>query len=165
MFQSSVFVQSCVGGLCFIKKIIIMKKSFFAILMIAFISFSACAQKIKESAVPSVVKSTFVKHYPGITPKWEKEKNNFEAGFKNQGVSTSVLIDTKGGLLETEVDIKVEELPAAAMSYLKEHYKGQKIKEAAKITKADGTVNFEAEVSGKDVMFDAAGKFLKEVKD
>jgi hypothetical protein len=26
-------------------------------------------------------------------------------------------------------------------------------------------VNYEAEVAGKDVIFDAAGKFLKEVKD
>jgi hypothetical protein len=35
----------------------------------------------------------------------------------------------------------------------------------AKITKADGTVNYEAEVDGKDVIFNSIGKFLKEAKD
>ena len=57
------------------------------------------------------------------------------------------------------------ELPEAVLSYVKEHYKGKVIKEGAKITKADGTVNYEAEVSGKDVIFDSNGKFIKEAKD
>lgn len=48
---------------------------------------------------------------------------------------------------------------------IKECYKGKTIKEGAKITTADGTVNYEAEVDGKDVIFDTNGKFLKEVKD
>ena len=43
--------------------------------------------------------------------------------------------------------------------------KGKNIKEGAKITKADGTVNYEAEVNGTDVIFDASGKFIKEAKD
>jgi len=51
------------------------------------------------------------------------------------------------------------------MEYVKAHYKGATAKEAAKITKADGTVNYEAEVSKKDVIFDAKGKFIKEEKD
>ncbi len=39
------------------------------------------------------------------------------------------------------------------------------MKEAAKITDAHGVVTYEAEVKGMDLLFDSAGKFLKEVKD
>ena len=63
------------------------------------------------------------------------------------------------------MDIKVTDLPATVLAYVKEHYKGKTIKEGAKITTVDSTVNYEAEVDGKDVIFYTNGKFLKEVKD
>lgn len=68
-------------------------------------------------------------------------------------------------MTEREMDIKVTDLPATVLAYVKERYKGKTIKEGAKITTADSTVNYEAEVDGKDVIFDTNGKFLKEVKD
>ena len=131
----------------------------------ALITFSACAQKLKEADVPAAVKASFTKHYPGVTAKWEKEDGKYEAGFKKDGNSMSALFEANGTMTESEMDIKVSDLPATVLAYVKEHYKGKTIKEGAKITKADGTVNYEAEVDGKDVIFDAAGKFLKEVKD
>jgi hypothetical protein len=63
------------------------------------------------------------------------------------------------------VEIKIDELPANAKAYVAKHYAGQKIKEAAKITDSKGVVTYEAEVKGKDLIFDNTGKFLKEVKD
>jgi hypothetical protein len=76
----------------------------------------------------------------------------------------SALYEANGTMTESEMDIKVSDLPASVLAYVKENYKGKKIKEGAKITKSDGTVNYEAEVDGKDVIFDATGKFLKEMK-
>jgi hypothetical protein len=38
------------------------------------------------------------------------------------------------------------------------------VKEAAKITQADGAIMYEAEVNGKDLIFDASGKFVKQEK-
>jgi hypothetical protein len=35
----------------------------------------------------------------------------------------------------------------------------------AKITKANGEVNYEAEVKGQDLIFDANGRFLKSIKE
>ena len=77
----------------------------------------------------------------------------------------SVLITPAGVITETEMDIKISTLPAVVQNYLKEHYTGKEIKEAAKITKADGTINYEAEVGGTDIIFGADGKFIKETKD
>ena len=59
--------------------------------------------------------------------------------------------------METEVSIKASEFPAAVMAKLK----GMKVAEAAKITKADGSVSYEAEVKGKDLLFDVNGNPVK----
>ncbi len=132
--------------------------------LIAAIGFSGSAQKIDASRVPAAVKTAFSKQYPGVTVKWIKEDGKYEAEFKKNGNAMSALFEANGTMEESEMDIKVADLPAAVLAYVKEHYAGKKIKEGAKITKADGSVIYEAEVDGKDVLFDASGKFLKEVK-
>lgn len=131
----------------------------------AAIAFSASAQKIDASKVPGAVKDAFTKYYPGVTAKWEKEAGKYEAAFKQNGNIMSALFKANGSMTESEMDIKVADLPANVLAYVKEHYKGKHIKEGAKITHADGIVNYEAEVNGKDVMFDVNGKFLKELKN
>jgi hypothetical protein len=131
----------------------------------AIVVFSATAQKLDAAKVPTAVKAAFAKQYPGAVAKWEKEDGKYEAGFKQNGSNMSALFEANGTMTESEMDIKVADLPTTVLAYVKEHYSGKKIKEGAKITKADGTVNYEAEVDGKDVIFDANGKFLKEMKD
>ena len=131
---------------------------------IAAITVSVFAQKIDAAKVPAAAKTAFAKQYPGVTAKWEKEAGLFEAGFKQKGYEMSALYDANGIMKESEMEIKVADLPASVIKYVNENYKGKKIKEGAKITMADGTVNYEAEVSGKDLIFDANGKFIKEVK-
>jgi Putative beta-lactamase-inhibitor-like, PepSY-like len=128
-------------------------------------AFFVNAQKMDASKVPAAVKAGFSKQYPGVTAKWEKEIGKYEANFKQNGNTMSALFEANGTMIESEMDIAVSALPAAVLAYVKVHYKGKSIKEGAKITKADGTVNYEAEVNGKDVIFDAGGKFLKEAKD
>jgi len=141
-----------------------MKKLLSLVALATAIGFSACAQKLDASKVPASVKATFEKQYPGVSVKWEKEDGKYEAGFKQNGNTMSALYEANGTMTESEMDIKVSDLPASVLAYVKENYKGKKIKEGAKITKSDGTVNYEAEVDGKDVIFDAKGKFLKEMK-
>ena len=142
-----------------------MKKLFVFALSMSAISLSAPAQKLDESKVSVPVKASFAKKYPGQKPKWEKENGQFEAGFKENGKSKSVLFTAEGTMTESEVDIAVNELPAPVLAYVKLHYKGAAIQEGARITKADGTVNYEAEVNKMDVLFDEKGNFLKAVKD
>lgn len=142
-----------------------MKKMMMMSAFLAAITVSACAQKIDASKVPAVVKAAFAKQYPGVAAKWEKEAGLFEAGFKQKGHEMSALYDANGMMKESEMEIKVADLPASVVKYVNENYKGKKIKEGAKITRADGTVNYEAEVSGKDLIFDANGKFIKSLKE
>ncbi len=124
------------------------------------------AQKIDASIVPAYVQSAFNKNFLGITTvKWEKEKGNYEANFKENGQKMSAVIDANGRLLETETAIEAGSLPTDAKAYIEKNYKGEKIKEAAKLKMANGDTNYEAEVKGMDLIFDANGKFIKSQKD
>ena len=142
-----------------------MKKS--VILLAAMFSLTfANAQKVSDKEVPTVVKSALQKSYPNAKEiKWEKEKANYEAGFEVSEKEYSLLIDASGKILETEMEIKMEELPANAKAFISKNYAGQKIKETAKITDSKGVVTYEAEVKGKDLIFDKNGNFIKEVKE
>jgi hypothetical protein len=142
-----------------------MKKQLLILALFAITSLSAHAQKMVAAKVPTAVKAAFAKQFAVATAKWEKENGEYEAGFTIDGIEMSTLFSADEKMTESEVSIKPIELPAKVLAYVKANYKDKKIKGAAKITKADGTVNYEAEVNGVDVMFDANGKFLKEVKD
>jgi DNA polymerase II small subunit/DNA polymerase delta subunit B len=123
------------------------------------------AQNVKETEVPSLVKAAFNKNYANTHAKWEKEKDNYEVNFKKDNKMMSAVIGKTGQIIETETDMPVDELPENVQSYLKAHYKGVKVKDAAKIVKANGEVNYEGEVNGKDVIFDKNGKFIKIARD
>ncbi|MEO7530106.1 MAG: PepSY-like domain-containing protein [Sediminibacterium sp.] len=128
-----------------------------------FVAITVTAQK---SAAPAAAKAAFAKAYPAASKvKWEKEDGNYEVTFFDKGNELSAIYNAKGIMQESEHEMKVTELPATISAYMKEHYKGVKVTGAAKITKTDGSVNYEAAVKGKDVLFDVNGKFIKEVKE
>jgi uncharacterized membrane protein YkoI len=130
-----------------------------------FLALAAYGQKVNEDKLPAETKEAFKQKYPGTLGKWEKENGNYEVNFKKDGKTMSAVIDSKGAFLETETGISVTELPAGIESYIKSHYKGAAIKEAARIVKANGETVYEADVNKKDVLFDANGKFIKEAND
>ncbi len=137
---------------------------FFLLATAASISL-ANAQKIANKDVPSVVKSALQKNYPNATHvKWEKEKDNYEAGFEMIKEDYSVLFDASGKIVETEIEINATTLPANILTYVAQNFPGKKIKEAAKITDSKGMITYEAEVDGTDLLFDRSGTFLKAVK-
>ena len=139
-----------------------MKKILFGFALITIITVKAQ----KADSAPVAAKASFTKAYPVATKvKWEKEDANYEVTFVINGNEISTIYDGKGILQESEQEMKVTELPSVIASYMKEHYKGIAVIGAAKITKADGSINYEAAIKGKDVLFDAKGKFLKVVKD
>jgi hypothetical protein len=123
---------------------------------------SVYAQKIKEAEVPAAVKESFAKKYAGAkVEKWEKEGTEYEAEFDMDKIETSASFDANGNFLQSEVEIKVADLPKAVSDYVTKNLAGKKIKEASKITDAKGTVMYEAEVDEADYMFDSNGAFLK----
>ncbi len=144
------------------KKLVTLALIFIATGGVAF----AQKKEHKESKVivPTAVKQAFEKQYAGTKAKWDNENGKFEASFKKADKDMSILYNANGTVEETELAISITELPAAATAYITSHKLG-KVKEAAKITKANGTIEYEAEIKTGDALFDSKGNFIKIVKE
>ena len=139
-----------------------MKKPILLLVSVA-MAATVMAQDIKTSNVPASVRAALIKKYPGATKvTWEKEKGNYEANWGGKsGEDTSVQFTPAGEFVEETDAIAVSALPATIAPYIKAHYNGAKIKEAGKVTDATGNKQFEAEIKGRDLLFDTDGKFIK----
>jgi len=137
-------------------------KLLFAV-VIAVAAINAKAQDLKTKDVPAVVKSALAKKYPEATKvSWEKEKGNYEANWGGKsGEDNSVTFTPSGNFVEIVKAISVSDLPKTVAPYVKAHYKGAKITEAGRVTDATGKTLYEAEIKGKDLIFDENGNFLK----
>ena len=137
-------------------------KKFLFVAFAAILTTTCFGQKTSKDNIPQVVKDALKKSFPTAhNEKWEKEDQNFEAEFNLNKKEMSALYSPEGKLIETEVEIALGELPTPIVNYVSKNLSGKKIKEASKITDDTGTVSFEAEVDGKDYIFDASGNLLK----
>ncbi len=141
-----------------------MKNMLFAGLVLAVtMTGTVVAQDLKEKDVPEAVKAALIKKYPDAKKvSWEKEKGNFEANWGGKsGEDNSAVFTPAANFVEIVVAIPVNQLPASVASYVSKNYKGAKIAEAGKVTNAAGKHMYEAEIKGKDLIFDENGGFLK----
>lgn len=118
----------------------------------------------KESIkVPTAVKTALATKYTDAkNVTWEKENGNYEANWGGKsGEDNSVQYTPSGNFIEIVNAMPVSQLPAKVVTYVKQHYNGAKITEAGKVTDAKGKLSYEAEVHGKDIVFDENGNFVK----
>ncbi len=137
-----------------------MKPIFFFIVSLT-IFLEAC----NNTKVTDAVKESFAKKYPGLSPKWEKDEGNYEAVFEMNQQQVSAIFEPTGALLETEVVIRIKDLPVAARSYIDKNYPGISIRETSIIILSDQTVQYEVLMKKKELLFDDNGNFIKEVND
>jgi hypothetical protein len=142
-----------------------MKKILPAICMSFLLPICCFGQRLDENKVPVAARQAFAQKYPGITGKWEKEDGNFEVNFIDGQKTMSAVIDAKGSVLETETTMTLKEIPAAILSYIKDHKKGGPVKAAERIVRANGETIYEIRIGKKELLFDVDGKFIKEAKD
>lgn len=140
-----------------------MKKVFVLAAIILAVTGSLTAQDLKAKDVPAVVKDALIRKYPEAAKvSWEKEKGNYEANWGGKsGEDNSVMFTPTGTFIEIVKAIPVSDLPKSIAAYIKAHYNGAKIKEAGKVIDASGKTMYEAEIKGKDLIFDEKGNFLK----
>jgi hypothetical protein len=141
-----------------------MNKSFLpGVIALCLVTGNAMAQRLKDSEVPAAVKTALMKKYPSAAGVgWEKEKGNYEANWGGKSKEDhSVTFKPDGTFMEMVDAMPVSGLPAAVSAYVKAHYSGAKITEAGKVTDAQGKTRYEAEVKGKDLLFDEKGEFVK----
>ncbi|MFM9986078.1 MAG: PepSY-like domain-containing protein [Flavobacteriales bacterium] len=130
-------------------------------LLFTCMSLVCCITAQKKITVPDAVVNAFTAAYPKVTAvEWELEDGMYEAEWEENKMETSVLYTAEGTLVQTETEIAVASLPQSIQDYVTKNLKGQKIKEASKIVAANGTISYEAEVGGKDYIFDSNGNLL-----
>ena len=146
-----------------LNKNIMKKYSVISLLLLICFTNRINAQRLKPSDVPTSVKAELTKKYPQAkNVTWEKEKGNYEANWGGKsGEANAVQFTPSGEFVEIENAISVSDLPKPVTTYIDKHYKGSKISEAARVTDAKGKQTFEAEVNGKDLVFDEKGNFIK----
>ncbi|MBU2019859.1 MAG: PepSY-like domain-containing protein [Bacteroidetes bacterium] len=111
-----------------------MKKSLVTLSIILGFTFVTSAQK-----APSVVKEAFNLKFPGVSSiKWEMEEDSaWEAEFKKDGIEYSANFSSSGDWLETEYEIKKEEVSAAALKTISSEFGGYLITEIEMVEKPD----------------------------
>ena len=140
-----------------------MKKFFLGAITVTFIITGCYAQDLKSTDVPAAVKSALIKKYPEAkSVSWEKESGNYEANWGGKsGEDNSVMFTPAGNFIEIVKAIPVNKLPQNVAPYIKAHYNNATINEAGMVTDANGKVTYEAEIKGKDLIFDEKGNFVK----
>lgn len=133
----------------------------FSIIAVLFLGLTCNLQAQKD--LPQAVKTAFDQKFPNATDvEWDKEDDgNWEVEFELGDEESTAVFSADGKWLETETEIAVEDLPEAVRNAVK----GQKVREAARILKADGATVFEVEIGKKDLIYDAKGNLLMEEKD
>ena len=116
-----------------------------------------------QKDLPAVVKKAFEQKFPNADDvEWDKEKDgNWEVEFEIGDEESTAVFTPDGKWLETETEIALDDLPAPVRSAVQ----GKKIKEVARIQRADGSTVYEVQVGKKDLIYDAQGKLLKEEKE
>lgn len=133
-----------------------MKKIITALLALVYINNIAIAQKIEPEKVPDGVMATFKEKFPTATKvNWEMEnKTNYQAEFTFKEEEVSANFDSEGNWIDSEVEIKTDQLPYAVLTAIKKDFEFFKIEEASKIENPNDGLCFEAEVkNGKEVFY------------
>lgn len=134
-----------------------------AVAVSTMLSMPLAAQTINKSKVPVAVTNALMNKYPAAAKvTWEKEHGNYEANWGGKsGEDMSVQFSPAGDFVEQVQAIPLSALPAGVAQYVRTHYKGAKISEAGKVTDAKGITKYEAEIKGKDMIFDEKGNFIR----
>jgi hypothetical protein len=147
-----------------------MKRLITALLAVAFINNISIAQKVEPEKVPDGVMATFKEKFPTATKvNWEMEnKGDYEAEFTFKEEEVSAHFDSQGNWIETEVEIKIDQLPYAILTAIKTDFEYFKIEEASKIENPNDGICFEAEVkNGKEVfylLYTPDGKLIRKTR-
>jgi hypothetical protein len=124
------------------------------------------AQHVNQSRLPPAVKAAFTTKYAeAVKVTWKIENGNYEANWGGKsGEDSSAKFTPAGQFVEIVTAIPITSLPAQVAGYVKTHYKNARITVAGKGIDASGGIFYEAEVEGKDLMFDLNGNLIKEEK-
>jgi len=120
-------------------------------------------------AAPDAVLKGFIKNYGDAKATWKTTEGNYEASFKLNNMPATAWYDSTGHRMNVVVEIKADQLPAIALTYIERNYPKAKITKALKWTDDKKVSTYQAEikisVELKNLLFNSRGDLIKELKD
>ena len=118
--------------------------------------FSAQAEKIPRSGVPSaVIKTIKMEHPTAKVTEIDKEMHFgmvlYEVKYKINGVKFETLFTPEGDHFGHEIEIPISALPKVIIKTLKQTFTELKLQKAEKIELPDGRIEYEIDVKGDGV--------------
>jgi hypothetical protein len=143
-----------------------MTKFIFAFLL--FISVTNVFSQSKEVSLtpgaPDAVLKGFIRNYSDSKATWKEVDGDYEATFKLIGMPATAWYDSTGHRKNVVVEIKQEQLPAIAHSYLDRNFPKAKIMKAQKWTDDKKVSTFQADIKVgtelKSLMFTSRGDLI-----
>ena len=146
-------------------KILIMKS--LTIMLTIFFGIGIVSCQEKQEKVPVAVKTSYKQKYPGENdPDWEKDDHGYwESHFKIDGEKYRADFKADGSWVETENDIKKENLPDAIKTVINKKYSDLEITEVEHVINAKKgeffDVEFRQKGKNRDIMFRKDGTEIK----
>ena len=138
----------------------------------AFILYSCVTSVFSQSkevsltpGAPDAVLKGFIKNYGDAKATWKETDGSYEASFKLINMPATVWYDSIGHRMNVVVEIKADQLPAIALSYIERNHPKAKIIKAQKWTDDKKVSTFQAEIKlaaeSKTLMFTSRGDLIK----
>jgi len=143
-----------------------MKGFLFAFILVGCVTsvFSQGKETGLSQPTPDAVLKGFIKNYGDEKATWAEVDGIYEATFKLIGMPATAWYDSTGHRTKVVVDIKEEQLPAIARSYIERNYPKAKVIRARKWTDDQKVNTFEADIKisaeTKKLMFTSRGDLI-----
>lgn len=144
-----------------------MKGFIFAFILVSCVTsvFSQGKEMGLTQSTPDAVLKAFIKNYGDEKATWTEAEGNYEATFKLIGMPATAWYDSTGHRTKVVVEIKEEQLPAIAKSYIERNYPKAKVIKPRKWTDDKKVSTFEADIKiaaeTKKLMFTSKGDLIK----
>ena len=128
-------------------------------------AFSQGKETGLTQSTPDAVLKGFIKNYGDEKVTWTEADGTYEATFKLIGMPATAWYDSTGHRTKVVVDVKEEQLPAIAKSYIERNHPKAKVTRARKWTDDKKVSTFEADIKlaaeTKKLMFTSRGDLIK----
>ena len=146
-----------------------MARFMFIVILLSWITtgFSQSKETGLTPAAPDAVLKGFIKNYGDAKVTWKVKDGSYEATFKLINMPAIAWYDSTGHRTNVVVEIKADQLPAIALSYIDRNYPKAKITKALKWTDDKKVSTFQAEIrlsdASKNLLFSSRGDLIKEL--
>jgi hypothetical protein len=144
-----------------------MKRFLFALILCTGVTgvFAQGKETGLTQPTPDAVLKGFIKNYGDEKVTWKETDGSYEATFKLIGMPATAWYDSTGHRMKVVVDIKEDQLPAIARSYIERNHPKAKVARARKWNDDKKVSTFEADIKlaaeTKTLMFTSRGDLIK----